>query len=230
MNAQGEIQKNRMALSAVAKRLVETPLVRKSKRSGRSELLELLRSGQLTARISFPSNQSPTFQVSTRYWIEITEGTFQADMVLKTAEGRHAEHLIPAKKFISNYAEWFLSHGSSDRSELESAMARVGKRLEPYILEEEWDQLLETMPNLRERQVSSDVRRSAGVSESVKWGSILVSVAAIMSLEDLTDREVAKRALEDVGTDAGLTKVETVAKKVAEIRKKQTKLSGYKPS
>src|SRR4051812_42260081 len=120
MNDQTKLQ-HRWNLREVAKVIAETSLIRNKKSAGKSELLELLRSGKLTARIIFPSDGAPTFAVPRRYWSELTSGKFAAGLLYQPNKGHRGEHLIPAKRFIDDYVDWFVSSHPPHKPELASA-------------------------------------------------------------------------------------------------------------
>ena len=115
---------------------------------GKQELLKLLQDGKIQAVFDFPSAARPRISIPAEFWLDIQSGHFQKLLTWSKKSERYRQFLVEPVKFIGQYAALFgesyfggtvsMEARAVAFAELESALAKVNRKKEAYILESEW--------------------------------------------------------------------------------------------
>ena len=235
----------RIPLREAAIRLAGYPRFRKTNTRGRRELHRLLQTDQVGAAFDFPSKARPRIDIAGKFWADTKSGDFDAQLVSHSRRGKHGQFLVGPVEFVDQYASWFSDEYLTDvisaekrtsaDAELASALANMRKKREAYILQSEWDRFVRASKLDVERVDELPPKSTKGKHALTSWDVVLTEVAV-----ELLSRQARGGRLDEHSQIAAIAlthaqkklaknnpapKIETIAKKIAEIVERIDELS-----
>jgi len=230
------IADGRITLREVARRLSGYRRFWKTRTRGRQELLKLLQDNEIQAVFDFPSAARPRIPIPAEFWLDIGSGRFQNLLTWSSSRGRRRQFLVEPAKFIGQYIAWFgdsyLGGAVSTETraivsaELVSALARMNKKKEAYILESEWARFVQSAKLELVEHRDEAAQSTKGRRPLEAWEDVLVEVAAEMLAMQAQGRHfdgeqstIAANAISraEKGSKRRFPDIGTVAKKISLI-------------
>jgi hypothetical protein len=223
-----------VSLREAAQRLREFEQYKKpGSKLARSELLNLLQTGRITASVIPPTEKQPILDLPSSFWATFSENRFK-EIAIDSEKNREGVLYLTLSEIAPYYVKWLKAHIEEEwEDELLSAL-RLKSKIAATIRLHEWRRFLEEA-NLTP---TADLpKKGRGRPPAENWKEALTAVAALLILAEgrepqakgLATQAVELAKLKDTGPAP-----DTVAAQIAEIYavadELRTRKAGIKPA